>query len=95
VRNFGAIYGQGIGHHGNSYAIPTKDEHIKTLSLERIKPFVDEFIQYARSNPDFKFHVTKIGCGLAGYSVSDIAPMFIEAPPNCELPEEFVAYNRV
>jgi hypothetical protein len=64
----GAVYGVGVGRTGNAYAIPTKDERIRTLPLERIAPYVSAFLDYARANPDLEFEVTKIGCGLAGYS---------------------------
>ena len=83
----GAIMGQGIGRQGNSYGIPTKDENLKTLPLERIAPFVAGFLTYARENLNATFQVTRIGCGLAGYTDTDIAPMFQGAPDNCELPE--------
>ena len=83
----GAKYGQGIGYQGNSYAIPTKDEFLHTLSLGSIKVYVDEFLRFAVSNPQLEFFVTRIGCGLAGYTDSDIAPMFKAAPSNCQLPE--------
>lgn len=83
----GAAYGVGVGRTGNAYAIPTKDHNIKTLPLDEIKVYVDEFIGYAKAHPELTFEVTKIGCGLAGYSESDIMPMFADAPVNCELPE--------
>lgn len=86
-QNHGAVYGVGVGRTGNSYAIPTKDEYIRTLPLDRIKPYVDEFISYARHNPELQFQVTKVGCGLAGYKESQITPMFAQAPDNCCLPE--------
>lgn len=86
-RNHGAEYGQGIGRQGNSYAIPTKDQNLKTLALPMIKIYVIDFITYAMKHPEEKFFVTKIGCGLAGYKESDIAPMFKNAPNNCQLPE--------
>lgn len=85
-RQYGAIYGQGIGLQGNSYAIPTKDENIKTLPLNKIKKYVDQFIRFAQLNPDMRFKVTAVGTGLAGYNESDIAPMFANAPDNCILP---------
>jgi len=88
-QNHGAIYGKGIGRHGNSYAIPTKDYQIQTLPLHSIKPHVDTFIRYARDNPHLRFQVTAIGTGLAGYKHKDIAPMFRDAPDNCELPDEW------
>ena len=80
-----------IGHVGNSYGIPTKDKRIKTLPLDDIKAYVDEFIQYATDHPELQFQVTAIGTGLAGYQHSDIAPMFAHAPNNCHLPDEWVA----
>lgn len=81
----GAKYGVGIGRTGQSYAIPTKDAQIiKTLSLATIKAFVDDFLQYAKDNPQLQFQVTCIGCGLAGLKHEDIAPMFDDAPiENC------------
>jgi len=85
-RNHGAIYGQGMGLQGNSYAIPTKDEKINTLPLHKIKQYVDVFIKFAILNPEMKFEVTRIGCGLAGYEDHDVAPMFKNAPENCILP---------
>jgi hypothetical protein len=85
-RNHGAIYGQGMGLQGNSYAIPTKDEEINTLPLHKIKQYVDVFIKFAILNPEMKFEVTRIGCGLAGYEDHDVAPMFKNAPENCILP---------
>jgi hypothetical protein len=83
----GAIMGRGIGIQGTSYGIPTKDWDIRTLPLERIKVFVDDFIKYAEEHEFMSFEVTRIGCGLAGYTDADIAPMFKDAPINCYLPE--------
>lgn len=81
-----AKYGVGVGPTGRAYAIPTKDEHLRALPLARIHPFVDAFLAYARAHPDTTFLVTRIGCGLAGYTDTDIAPMFRNAPLNCQLP---------
>jgi len=86
-RKHGAIYGQGIGRQGNSYAIPTRSGRLQTLSLAIIRRHVLDFMEYARANPDLDFCVTRIGCGLAGYTDNQIAPMFIGAPSNCHLPE--------
>lgn len=83
----GAKYGVGVGITGNSYAIPTKDDKIKTLPLDAISKYVSEFLYFAKSHPELKFQVTKIGCGLAGYNELDISPMFVNAPLNCYLPE--------
>jgi hypothetical protein len=84
---YGAVYGVGVGRTGMAYAIPTKDENLRTLPLDRIREYVDDFLAYARQNPGLTFHVTAIGTGLAGYTHEDIAPMFENAPKNCELPE--------
>ena len=61
----GAIYGQGIGLQGDSYAIPTKDRALKLLSLERIREFVEDFVYFALEHPELEFNVSPIGCGLA------------------------------
>jgi hypothetical protein len=90
--NYGAILGIGSGFMGNSYAIPTKDEDIETMSLEHIYPFIDAFIQFATSSPEFSFFVTGVGCGLAGYDPSDVAPMFHNAPDNCSFPDTWRKY---
>lgn len=85
-QHHGAIYGQGEGLQGDSYAIPTKDAALRTLSLVTIKQHVETFLAFARQS-DCLFTVTRIGCGLAGYSDVQIAPMFANAPPNCILPD--------
>jgi hypothetical protein len=87
-----AKWGKGVGHHGNSYAIPTKDERIRTLPLARVAEYVDDFIVYARKNPELTFYVTKIGCGLAGFKESDIAPLFVQCLKldNVLLPRDFL-----
>lgn len=89
VKNWGAIYGQGVGLQGNSYAIPTKDRKLKTMDLYDIQVYVTNFITFATHNPEMEFHVVEIGCGLAGYTPKQIAPMFIRAPDNVILPENF------
>lgn len=94
VDHCGAIYGQGWGMQGNSYAIPTKDKYIKTLPLEDIKEWVNDFLIEAKLcyYPDTRFFVTALGTGLAGYKHEDIAPMFKNAPDNCILPIEWKGY---
>lgn len=87
LKNRGARYGRGIGLQGNSYAIPTKDGALQTLPLDRIAEHVRVFLNVARRRDDLRFEVTRIGCGLAGYTDAQIAPMFADAPPNCLLPE--------
>jgi hypothetical protein len=88
-QHHGAIYGQGIGLQGTSYAIPTKDARLRTLPLSQISTYVEEFKIFASSRPDLIFQVTPIGCGLAGYTPAQIAPMFQDAPANCILPDCF------
>lgn len=83
---FGAIWGQGVGLQGQSYGIPTMHG-----GPEDIKPYVDELIDYAISHPDLIFLVTRVGCGIAGFHDSEIAPLFrraIEVTNIC-LPESF------
>lgn len=82
-QNHGAIYGKGFGHYGDSFAIPTKDTLIETLPLATVEIYVKAFLQYARSHPKLTFHVTQIGCGLAGFTSDQIAPLFQGAPRNC------------
>ena len=85
---FGAIYGQGVGFQGQTYAIPTMQGGVET-----IQPYVDGFLSFAKSNPNLKFLVTEIGCGIAGFTVEQIAPLFKyaldENIENVFLPESF------
>jgi hypothetical protein len=89
---WGAKWGQGNGLQGKTYGIPTKDASVRrTLSLTEIKPFVDEFIDFAKNNQNLIFYVTEIGCGLAGMKPKEVAPLFIEAKEikNIYLPAKF------
>lgn len=83
---FGAKMGQGVGLQGQSYAIPTMQGGVET-----IRPYVDEFIQFAKAHPEQTFLVTRIGCGIAGFEADDIAPLFENAVSvsNIHLPEDF------
>jgi hypothetical protein len=87
--NRGAIYGQGVGRQGDSYAIPTKDEVLRTLPLSRIEAHVWIFLEYTRANPELQFQLTPIGCGLAGYRREQIEPMFAGASSNVIWPPEW------
>lgn len=84
---FGAIWGQGVGIQGQSYAIPTMQGGVDT-----IKPYVDDFIKLAREWDQNTFYVTRIGCGIAGFTDEEIAPLFADALElyNVRLPESFV-----
>lgn len=71
---FGAVWGQGVGLQGQCYAIPTMQGGIDT-----IRPYVDNFLQFARVHKELLFLVTEIGCGKAGFVVDEIAPLFYRA----------------
>lgn len=91
AQSCGAIMGKGEGLMPSSevplcYGIPTKDHQIQTLPLEEIKVHIDKFIELAWERRDLTFFVTRLGCGLAGFTDYQIAPLFRDAPPNCELP---------
>ncbi|MBP5515295.1 MAG: transcriptional regulator [Bacteroidaceae bacterium] len=83
-KKFGAITGQGVGLQGQSYGIPTMQGGVET-----IKPYVDEFIEFAKTRPDLTFLVTRIGCGIAGFEDWEISPLFEKAHEveNIVLPE--------
>ena len=86
---FGAIWGQGVGLQGSSYAIPTMQGGVETIA-----PYVDEFITFAQEHPHMRFLVTRIGCGIAGFTDEEIAPLFAAAYhlDNVILPRQFVQY---
>ena len=88
-KKFGAIQGQGVGLQGQSYAIPTMHG-----GVEDIQPYVDEFINFAKNNNNLHFYVTKIGCGIAGFKIEEIAPLFSKCIDmnNVSLPIEFINY---
>lgn len=88
----GARYGFGEGHHGNSYAIPTKDGKLQTLALEEIRCHVARFVAYAKQHPHLAFELTPVGCGLAGYAPHQMAPLFRDAPENVLIPAVFQEY---
>jgi hypothetical protein len=90
ARFWGAKLGVGFGRQGQAYGIPTKDQRLYTLRLSEIEWFVSEFKEYARQHPELRFLVTEVGCGLAGYTVYEIAPLFKDCPVNCVLPQEFM-----
>lgn len=84
---FGAKWGVGVGPTGKCYAIPTMQGPVET-----IRPYVDDFIKYAFQHPDMNFLVTKIGCGIAGFTCEEIAPLFRPSlgMRNVALPKEFI-----
>lgn len=84
---FGAVWGQGVGVQGQSYAIPTMQGGVDT-----IRPYVEEFLNLAYEWDQNTFYVTRIGCGIAGFTDEEIAPLFDRALDmyNVVLPESFV-----
>lgn len=86
VEKFGAEMGNGVGIQGQSYAIPTMQGGIET-----IKPYVDDFIDLAYEWDQNTFYVTRIGCGIAGFTDEEIAPLFDRAYDlyNVRLPKSF------
>ncbi len=90
LQKFGARMGQGEGLQGHSYALPTKEEPHIGMKLADIQRHVEIFLQFARDNPGLTFHLTPVGCGLAGYDPLQIAPMFVDHPSNVILPGVFI-----
>ncbi|MDI2097544.1 A1S_2505 family phage non-structural protein [Ruicaihuangia caeni] len=82
---FGAVWGEGHGLHGQSYAIDTMS------GLEELCVEVAGFLEFAKRHPHLRFLVTEIGCGIAGYTPEQIAPFFADAPENVVLPPSFKA----
>ena len=83
---FGAVWGVCVGMTGKTYAIPTMQG-----GVESIRPYVDQFIEFAKRHTDFHFLVTRIGCGIAGFKDEEIAPLLKQAlgVKNVYLPKEF------
>lgn len=94
LREYGAILGvEGhMGFHGNSYAIPTKDGSLRTLTLKEINVYVENFISFAINQQKREFQVTRIGCGRARLRDQDMAKMFENAPSNCYFDEKWELY---
>jgi len=93
AREWGAIWGQSTGLQGQTYAIPTKNASVRnTLSLDEIRSYAMEFIQYARDHPDLVFLLTDVGCGLAGLKAEEVAPLFRDALtiPNIRIHHKFM-----
>lgn len=91
VKSFGAIQGRGEGMQGQSYAIPTLGLSMEKVPLENIGKSIDKFIEVAKNSPNKTFYMTKIGCGIAGFSIEEIASLFKERefPENVVMPKEF------
>ena len=85
---FGAVWGEGHGLHGQSYAIDTMTDQ-STMAAE-----IATFLEFAAAHPQLTFLVTELGCGIGPYQPSDVAPYFVVTPPNVALPESFVSVIR-
>ena len=88
LKHHGAYYGIGYGLMGTSYALPTKDFGIRTLSLDQIAGHVEVFLCFASIRRDLIFMVTPVGTGLAGYTREQIAPLFQDIPANVYFEDE-------
>jgi hypothetical protein len=89
---YGAKMGQGVGLFGRSYALPTVWYPGVSLAPYKVGEYVQDFIGYARVHQELVFVVTRVGCGLAGFTDTDIAPMFKDASDNCLLPDGWREY---
>ena len=92
VKRHGAVMNRGHGLHGNSYAIPTKNQFLVSLTLPTVEKYIKTFIQFAKDNQEYTFKVTQIGCGFAGFTGDEIAPLFREAPANCTFDSAWKQY---
>ena len=89
VQRFGAVMGQAEGLQGQSYAIPSVG-----TSIAELTEAINRFTEFVVRNPKYKFMVTAIGCGNAGYTPAQIAPLFKQAYEfgNVYLPASFLPY---
>ena len=104
-QRFGAVWGVGEGLRGNSYALPTLDRTMKRVSVGALRYSLREFLRIVDCNPGYTFLLTKIGCGIAGWEVSQMGFLFWQVaqefysgrwypyvgclPDNLIIPEEF------
>lgn len=98
-RNFGAEMGVGVGPTGRCYALPTLDHNFGQLAFYTLRKYIVKFLNYAESNPEKKFLLTKVGIGIAGYALSDMRSILWECinnvclqgrkPSNLIIPKEF------
>lgn len=93
----GAVPGVSYGRTGNCYALPTRTffaNKLETLSLSQIKYYIDRFISEIRQDGlnNELFYLTKIGCGLAGLTEEEIAPLFAKIPYTVIIPEDWLRF---
>lgn len=89
LEHFGAVMGVGRGWSGQSYAIPTMNEHLQQMPLSQIQHYIDDFKIYTKNHSKNKYFITSLGCGIAGYKVEEIAPMFKGISRNVIFPQSF------
>ena len=87
--HFGATKGVGRGWAGQSFAIPTMNEHLQQMPLSQIQHYIEDFKIYTKNHPKMKYFITAVGCGVAGYKVEEIAPMFKGISRNVIFPVSF------
>ena len=93
VDKFGAVFGEAEGPTGQAYAIPTLNADFQQVPLDLIKSSVENFKVHASLHPALEFYVTRIGCGIAGFKDSDIAPLFVGSPCNCTFDPQWSSYG--
>lgn len=93
MKFFGATFGDGMGLHGQSYALPTMGQQLEQLPLADVARHVADFLNVAFTHPHYRFYVTAIGTGIAGLTHDQIAPLFAGATSNCLLPPEWAAFT--
>jgi len=86
---FGAIWGQGEGIQGQSYAFPTLTKSFKKVTPVTLVCNATRLFKCCEDNPDKEFLLTRVGCGIAGFQDEDIRPLFENHPNNLILPEEW------
>lgn len=102
--HWGARWGKGDGlmvhledKSRGCYAIPTKVNPRIRLPLATIAESIHDFLRFAKACElegfGEVFLITRIGCGLAGYTDDQIAPLFAAAPPNCEFDPEWAKFG--
>jgi hypothetical protein len=87
---YGAVYGCGEGLRGQSYAIPTKKTPYVSMPLDEVAQGVRRFVAFTQQHPEMQFVLTRVGCGMAGFTDEQMAPLFEGLPDNVELPERWV-----
>jgi len=82
LQEFGAVFGQGEGLQGKSYAFPTLDEDMNKIDTIRLLQYVANLYKCARENPEKEFILTEVGTGIAGYDYEYMKSLFVQLPKN-------------